>query len=251
MATINSNFPATLTASSDAVRAELNAYQQRWKDAKDVIAAQPRVQSGELKAEAKRRLDSIRDQIRMLAMMGSMGNPKAHVAQIAQLAKELASAVHDYAAACKMGEDTTPQAATPASMAAGPSSDASNSTSSSSAPASSSDAAPLADAAPATSSSAAPPSDPVSAQVSSAIQFNTGAAEQKSSLSTEDLIFIRNARTLAAELKALASQAVQGGGDEAKRMQSKTDEALKSVEKNIEAILTPGAAVTSSVNLYA
>lgn len=97
--------PQTQSQSSAAKRAEL-----KLQDMKGALATLKTVQiaaSSQQKSAAKARLDALKERLKMLRMM-SGGDPKALARAAAQLAKEVAQAAKDYAAAGGSPADAGP-----------------------------------------------------------------------------------------------------------------------------------------------
>jgi len=173
-------------------------------------AARP---NDDLKARAREKLESIKQRLQQLRMMG--GTPR----QIAALAKELKEAVKAYGAA---GGSSAEVAASPADTAqpaeavsadAAPGEAPSDATQDGAEPSTTPAAAPGADAAqPANSPEGRDPERPAENPYDKAIAAHAesvAAAARKSAEGQEDRDFMMKARQLATHLKAAAAQAAQ------------------------------------------
>lgn len=257
-------FDALRTSLNDTLRNALKAQQDaRRADEARFAAAQlsPASRNAETKAAAAQRVQQIKDQIRMLTMMGGVGNPRANARQIAQLARELAAAAHEYASAGGTPADTysTPAAST-GGAAASPTAAAPTAATSEAAPVEST--APTA-AAPSANATATP--TPTATPASTEAETETAATDADSAqdagksglqglvqgtnpASAADQAFIREVRDLAEKLKALArqQQARMQPGDPSGDL-SATRQAIDEIGKALSEI----AAQTPSVNIFA
>lgn len=249
-------FDALRTSLNDTLRNALKAQQDaRRADEARFAAAQlsPASRNAETKAAAAQRVQQIKDQIRMLTMMGGVGNPRANARQIAQLARELAAAAHEYASAGGTPADTysTPAASTggaaaspaaaPAAAAASEAAPAENTTPTAAAPSANATATANANA----TETAATDADSAQDAGKSGLQ---GLVQGTNPASAADQAFIREVRDLAEKLKALARQ-------QQARMQpgepngdlSATRQAIDEIGKALSEI----AAQPLSVNIFA
>lgn len=236
-----------LKARADEIKSQLDAYQKRWDEASAAIAQLPRKMNEEQKAAAAQKVQRIKDQLKMLQMMGGIGNPRANARQIAQLAKELAAAAHEYASA---GGSDNANASTGTSVVAA---SASNQNSASVA-GSDTSAQPKAVAADAESSTAAGVvQDNSQQQMKSSLQSMVSGLQQKSAISNADLEFIKEVRSVAAQLKALIRQQemrLNQTGDQTGEI-PRMYQAFGEIEKSISAIGSPDPIPSVSVNLFA
>ncbi len=236
-------FDALKTSLNDTLRNALKAQQDaRRADEARFAAAQlsPASRNAETKAAAAQRVQQIKDQIRMLTMMGGVGNPRANARQIAQLARELAAAAHEYASAGGSTSDTysTP-AATSGGAAASPAAAAPNATAT--------ETAPAATAAPSNTETETAATDADSAQDAGKGGLQ-GLVQGSNPASAADQAFIREVRDLAEKLKALArqQQARMQPGDPNGDL-SATHQAIDEIGKALSDI----AAQPPSVNIFA
>lgn len=216
-----------------------------WKDAPTSIGSlsrAPQAISQARKSAAAEMIQRIKTQIRLLIMMNG-GTPKARAQQIAQLARQLAAAVQEYASASGGGEqnatagaasDTTEATAnpTPDTGAAGT-------------------ATAVASAPPAGSAESPNLTQQVSEQIGSKVAEDT----QNSSESTADHEFAMEVRKLAAQLKALAKQnEVHSSKNPEKstdREMGTTNDALQEIERALSNIDSANTAVTVSIDVVA
>lgn len=228
--------PAANLADSmkEALKAEQDAYQKHWDEARQAVAqlnTRSQNYGAEQKAIAAQKVQYIKDQIKMLTMMGGAGNPKANARQIAQLAKELAAAVHEYASASNSNE-------APAATANSATQSPPNTTPS--------DPAPIA-------TESATATDTSSAQDKPGMQSLMAGLYQKSQGSDTDQAFIREVRDLAEKLKALARQQqarMQQEGSDAGDI-SKIYQATDDIAKGLSDIVSQVATPSPQVNLFA
>jgi hypothetical protein len=262
-----------------------DALEKRLEDAKQVDAqlrAVGQTMSQSKKASAAEKVKRIKDQIKMLKMMG--GDPKIIARQIAQLARELSSASKEYAEGAggsAPSQDNTASANIEANAVDG------NNTSSAvaqssvtknlvetstsvSATALSSDTArshgTADNAADATSTVLTEPTRDTIAESSRQYEETTrqkqnddlqnkiGEIRQKSSEATDNREFVEEVRRLAAQLKALANQQKlrlhQIGEQTVNQDFNKTNQALAETEKNVSSIATGSMTATITINTF-
>jgi hypothetical protein len=247
----------------DALKAQQDAYLKRWDDARQAIArlnvgTQSAAQLA--KAAAADKVKRIKDQIKMLMMIGGVGDPKANARQIVQLAKELASAAHEYASAGGGGESGNTIApanvVTPggnaSSSQSGATADATAAMSSVTVPMGVSGNAAAASTAGVTTGSG---QDSSKQQIKDGAQNLIAGLYQKSSGSDADREFIKDVRDLAAKLKALLKQQEarlhQAGDLTADGDISKINQVVGEIEKSVSSIDLPVMAAPSTVNIFA
>lgn len=236
----------------DALRTEQDAYLKHWEEARQAVAQMKPFDLGaEQKAAAAQKVQRLKDQIKMLLMMGAAGDPKANARQIARLAKELAVAVHEYASA---GGSSTQNAT--AGSSPQPAASSQNSVQTAQSPADST--ATVADA---STNTTAPPQSASSTDASGDKQQLRDAMlgvaadiKQKTQESDADRAFIKEVRDLIEKLKALARQQqarIQPGGDQHREV-SASFAAIDEVTKGLAdlASQTTSAAIPS-INTYA
>lgn len=251
-------FDALKTNLNDTLRNALKAQQDaRRADEARFAAAQlsPASRNAETKAAAAQRVQQIKDQIRMLTMMGGVGNPRANARQIAQLARELAAAAHEYASAGGTPADTysTPAAST-GGAAASPPAAAPTAATSEAAPAA--NTAPTA-AAPSANATATPTAAPTETETAATDEDSAqdagksglqGLVQGTNPASAADQAFIREVRDLAEKLKALARQ------QQARMQPGEPNGDLSATRQAIDEIgkaLSDIAAQPPSVNIFA
>ena len=256
MSGIGTNYSAPSALQYEALKTSLNERiknafqaQQDEKRAAEFAAAQlsPASRSAETKAAAAQRVQQIKDQIRMLTMMGGVGDPKANARQITQLAKELAAAVREYASAGDATADAgqgapastatatgTETAAATAAPATGTATTATSTVSDETGTA-------------ATATSATPAATPDQQQVKDGIAGSMPGANPSSQA---DQAFITEVRDLAEKLKALArqQQARMQQGDQNGDL-SATREAIAEIGNSLSNIATQ--TTHPSVNIFA
>lgn len=260
--------PAAAQQNKPAPQSALTAYLNKWADAKQAIEKLNQIPQDikqSRKAAAVEMIQRIKEQIRILMMLGA-GDPKATAQQVAQLARQLAAAAHEYAAAS--GGDTQANAASSANdlsaQNAAVSSSAEQSTAASVAPtttdavASTTPDASAASAAVAASSiTAASPAEAQSPSQHVGEQIRSKVAEyaQNASESNSDQEFIKEVKKLVAQLKALAKQ---NQVHSPKHPEKSTDlemesinEALKEVERSLASIDSANSTVTVSIDVIA
>lgn len=234
----------------------MDAYQKRWDDASRAIAqlhATPQDTAQEKKAAAAHEIERIKERISMLMRMGNVGNPKANLREIAQLAKELASVAHEYAAASGGGAATLAAtgvnggaAAIPAQMATGMAA---------STPGVSDQPSVNATAASASIESVRQYQENQKQQLNGEVQGKIAGLQEKSASSDADNKFIAEVRNLVSQLKALGKQqekrAQQAGGESGESEVAKMNQAISEAMKSVEAISAAGVNMPSPVNLFA
>ena len=249
---VPSNAPVSdaMRVRADEVRAQLDAYQKQHDQKSAEIANLPRNMDAAQKAVAVQKVQRIKDQIKMLMMMGGIGNPRDHARQIAQLAKELAAAVHEYATAG--GSDNAAEHASSGLSVIAPTLSAPNQNSASPVDADASAHAAKAVGTAAETSENSSVVVPYSQQ-QERMQSVAAGLQHKSDLNRADQEFIEEVRNVAAQLRALAklqearlSKTADQTGEIAKMHQ-----ALGEIEKNISGIGAPDVAPSVSVNLFA
>lgn len=247
-----SNAPVSdaMKARADEVRAQLDAFQKQLDQKSAEIANLPRNMDAEQKAVAVQKVQRIKDQIKMLMMMGGIGNPRDHARQIAQLAKELAAAVHEYATAG--GSDSAAEHASSGSSAIAitPGPDR-NSASPVDADASAHAAKAVGTAAETSANSSVVAQD--NSQQPERMQSMAAGLQQKNDISREDQEFIEEVRNVAAQLRALAKlqEARLSKTADQTGVIAKMHQALGEIEKNISGIGAPDVAPSVSINLFA
>lgn len=204
--------------SMEPVRKQLDAMQAQLQQARQAVSqldASSQQSAQAQKTAAAERVKQIKEQIRMLMMLG--GDPKSMARQIAQLSRELANAARDYAAASK----TSNSGQDPVTNNVPDSKTAVNSTSV------------AADTVP----SQAGGSDSAGVkQYQENMKLNSGATgNAPSPVTDEDRKFVSEVRRLASQLKSMASQLA---GEPAA---PNIEQALKEIEKSISEILTPSS----------
>jgi hypothetical protein len=252
--------------------ATLTSFLSKWKDAQQAIGSlsrAPQAISQARKAAAAEMIQRIKNQIKLLMMMGG-GNPKARAQQIAQLARQLATAAQEYASASGGGSqegnasaagNTSAQNDTAASSggeqnatasAASATPDAAEATSSATPDTSAAAAA----TAVASATSASPAESPISTQqVSEQVGSKVAEYSGNSSESNADQEFAMEVRRLAAQLKALAKQnEVRSPNNPEKstdREMALTNDAFHEIERALSNIDSANTAVTVSIAVVA
>lgn len=221
------------TSAADTIKAQLDAYQKRCDESRQAIA---QLRSSEQdgaqwkKADAAQKIQHLKDQIRMLRMMGGIGDPKSNLRQIAQLSKELAAAAREYSSACS---DISAASTTPNTSGA-----------------------------PTTSTETTPASEPEAVTTTAEGTEQNPQAElkaitpaQESSVTEADRKFAAEVVNLANQLKALAKQQEmrlqQSDVSSTNGERAKMREAFAEIEKSVTAILTPAEAAPPSINIFA
>lgn len=257
--------PAPTQANQSGPYAAMAELVNKWKDAQQAIermgnAAQDIAQSR--KAAAAEMVRRIKEQLRiMMSMMAGM-DPKTRARQIAQMARELAAAVREYAAASGGSAQESVSVTADSNVARNDSAASSDSARSAPGVAASDTAETLpstgtAPEANAESAAAAPategtgtPQQPGEAIRDKLAEYSQNAASPDAKADQE---FIAEVKRLAAQLKALAKQNdVQSPKNPEKstgRETASTQEALKEVERGLASIETANAAATASINV--
>ncbi|MDP1870325.1 MAG: hypothetical protein Q8K61_01750 [Gallionella sp.] len=225
------------TSAADTIKAQLDAYQKRCDESRQAIA---QLRSSEQdgaqwkKADAAQKIQHLKDQIRMLRMMGGIGDPKSNIRQIAQLSKELAAAAREYASACS-----------DISAASAPPSDTTAKTSDASEPSDTTDV-------PAGTTNV---TDDTTQNANPQAELKAVTPAQESSVTEADRKFAAEVVNLANQLKALAKQQEmrlqqsEASATDGERAQMR--EAFAQIEKSVTAILTPAEAAPPSINIFA
>ncbi|HCI53762.1 MAG TPA: hypothetical protein DE312_10690 [Gallionella sp.] len=225
------------TSAADTIKAQLDAYQKRCDESRQAIA---QLRSSEQdgaqwkKADAAQKIQHLKDQIRMLRMMGGIGDPKSNLRQIAQLSKELAAAAREYASACS-----------DISAASAPPSDTTAKTSDASEPSDTTDV-------PAGTTNV---TDDTTQNANPQAELKAVTPAQESSVTEADRKFAAEVVNLANQLKALAKQQEmrlqqsEASATDGERAQMR--EAFAQIEKSVTAILTPAEAAPPSINIFA
>lgn len=200
-------YEALKTSLNERIRNALKAQQDAKRASEAEFAAaqlRPASRNAETKAAAAQRVQQIKEQIRMLTMMGGVGDPRANAGQIARLARELAAAVHEYASASGTAADaySTP-AATTGGAAASPT--AATATPSATPTAATTETTTETTATPASTETETAATDAESAQDAGKSGLQ-GLVQGTNPASAADQAFIRDVRDLAEKLKALARQ---------------------------------------------
>jgi len=261
--------PTIALPNNPDTQSALTAYLKKWTDAKQAIDRLNQIPQDikqSRKAAAAEMVQRIKDQIRMLMMLGG-GDPKARAQQIAQLAHQLAAAAQEYAAAS--GGDTQasttlttngpavqsdPAAASGGDQGAAASAapDTANAVASTTPDASAASAAVAASTI--TTASSADTQNP-SQQVGEQIRSKVAEYAQNASESKADQEFAAEVKRLAALLKALAKQNEVHSPKHPERSTDRemesTNEALKEVERSLNSIDSANSAVTVSINVVA
>ena len=245
-----SNVPVSdaMKARAEEVRAKLDDYQKQLEQKSAAVANLPRNMDAEQKAAAVQKVQRIKDQIKMLMMMGGIGNPRDHARQIAQLARELAAAVHEYALAGGSDNEAEHASSGASAIATTPTQQDQNSVS------------PVDADASAQAKSAS--TDDESIASSAAVQDTTlqqfgmqsvaAGLQHKSDISSADQEFIEEVRNVVTQLKALAKLQelrLNQTGDKTGEI-SRMHYALDEIEKNISGIGSPESDIPVSVNLF-
>ena len=221
--------PASAQPDSSNLYSTLASLMNKWSDAKQAIdrlnhAPQDIKQSR--KAAAAEMIQRIKDQIKLLLMMGG-GDPKARAQQIAQLARQLAAAAREYASASG-GDSQESNAATPEASADGGTTTASSAT-------------------PASPAESPGSSQQVGEQIGSTVSERSDASAE----SQADREFAMEVRKLEAQLKALAKQtevhSPKAPEKSTDREMANTDEALKEVERSLSSLDSADTSVSASI----
>lgn len=256
--------PASAQAAQTSPNAAIAELMNKWKDAQQAIegmsnATQDIGQSR--KAAAAEMVRRIKEQLRiMMSMMAGM-DPKARARQIAQMARELAAAVREYAAAS--GGSAQESVSVTADSGASRNDNAASSDSAGSASGvSASETAPSTGTAPeanaeSAATAAAPATEATGTPQQPGVAIRDKLAEYSQNAAspdaTADQEFIAEVKKLAAQLKALAKQNdVQSPKNPEKstgRETASTQEALKEVERGLASIETVTPAATASINV--
>lgn len=225
------------TSAADTIKAQLDAYQKRCDESRQAIA---QLRSSEQdsaqwkKADAAQKIQHLKDQIRMLRMMGGIGDPKSNLRQIAQLSKELAAAAREYASACS---DISAASAAPSDTTA-KTSDASEPSDTTDVPAGTTNV-----------------TDDTTQNANPQAELKAVTPAQESSVTEADRKFAAEVVNLANQLKALAKQQEmrlqqsEASATDGERAQMR--EAFAQIEKSVTAILTPAEAAPPSINIFA
>lgn len=242
--------------------AALVSFINKWKDAQQAIkltstATQDIGQSR--KAMAAEMVRRLKEQLRiMMSMMAGM-DPKAKARLIAQMSRELAAAVREYAAAS--GGAAQENIAATADSAGSKNDNGASSGGDQSANAATSETSPSAvqEASVSSPTPAASPSEATGAprQVGELVRGklaeysqNSGSPEAKA-----DQEFVMEVRKLAAMLKALAKQsdvhAQKNPEKSTERETASTNDALKEVERSLSSIESANPAVEISISVVA
>jgi hypothetical protein len=261
--------PAAAQQNKPDPQSALTAYLKKWADAKQAIEKLNQIPQDikqSRKAAAVEMIQRIKEQIRILMMLGA-GNPKATAQQVALLARQLAAATREYAAAS--GGDTQANAASSANNLsaqndAAASSSGEQSTAASAAPATTDavasttpDASAASAAVAASSITAASPAEAQSPSQHVGEQIRSKVAEyaQNASESNSDQEFIKEVKKLVAQLKALAKQnqvhSPKHPEKSTDREMESINEALKEVERSLASIDSANSTVTVSIDVVA
>jgi myosin heavy subunit len=223
------------TTPSDTIKAQLDAYQKRSdqsRQAIDQLRASEQNMAQWKKADAAEKIQRLKDQIRMLRMMGGIGDAKSNLRQIAQLSKDLAAAAREYASAC------TDMSA--ASSTSNTSDAPTKSTETPSEPASGTEDA--------TDIKAGTEQNPQA-------ELKAIAPPQASSVTEADRKFAAEVVNLANQLKSLAKQQMmrlqQSDASSIDGERAKMREAFAEIEKSVTTILTPAEAAPPTINIFA
>jgi hypothetical protein len=217
-----------------------DALERRLEDTKQTEAqlrTAGQTMSQSKKASAAEKVKRIKDQIKMLKMMG--GDPKMIARQIAQLARELSSASKEYA------ED------------AGGSAPSQDNTASANIEANAADAASTVSTEPTratTAESSRQYEETTRQKQNDDLQKKIGEISQKSSEATNNREFIDEVRRLAVQLKALANQQKlrlhQMGEQTVNQDLNQANQALAETEKRVSSIATGSMTATITINAF-
>jgi len=262
-----------------------NALEKRLEDTKQAEAqlrAVGQTMSQSKKASAAEKVKRIKDQIKMLKMMG--GDPKMIARQIAQLARELSSASKEYAEGAggsAPSQDNTASANIAANAVAGNNTSsvvaqssvtkdlAETSTSVSATTLSSDTARSVGTADNAADAASTVSTEPTRATMAESsrqyeettrqkqnddLQKKIGEIRQKSSEATATREFVEEVRRLAAQLKALGNQQKlrlhQIGEQTVNQDLNQTNQALAETEKSVSSIATGSMTSTITINTF-
>ncbi len=232
------------TSAADTIKAQLDAYQKRCDESRQAIA---QLRSSEQdgaqwkKADAAQKIQHLKDQIRMLRMMGGIGDPKSNLRQIAQLSRELAAAAREYASACS---DISAASAPPSDTTA-KTSDASEPSDTTDVPAGTTNV----------TDGTTNVTDDTTQNANPQAELKAVTPAQESSVTEADRKFAAEVVNLANQLKALAKQQEmrlqqsEASATDGERAQMR--EAFAQIEKSVTAILTPAEAAPPSINIFA
>lgn len=246
--TDNADQPANRT---DKLNKQLNAFFKRAEETKQALAKLNVMSqdSGQAKkASAAERVRQIKEQLKMLMSMSMIGSPKANAQQIAQLAKELASAAGEYASACGgASQNASPTLNVTADSPEG-SAAVMNVAANSSAAAVSPDTMVASAPCPESTDQSQTNQSP---QDGGEAQNNTGESGTRTSGRDADADFVREVRSLAAQLKALAKQQEMrlhlAGDRSADNDLSKINQSISEIEKVTSGIVAAEGATSISV----
>lgn len=251
--------PRPATALGDATSAtRSDSLYKKWdegRQALDALARAPDELRQSRKAFAAEMIRRIKEQLKHLLMIG--GDARANARQIALLARQLAAAAQEYAAALDgpRSADTASTDSAPLAQAVGATPE--QSAEPAEATAATTTAAP-ATAAPAPATNSGTTSEQTTTD-NQTLQTEAGArnkvAAYTDNLSDADRDFIREVKKLAAQLKALAklndvSPRRDTPQSTAPATES-TEEALKEVEKSLARIEDAGSAASTSLDIVA
>jgi hypothetical protein len=257
-----SNSPAPANADQANPQSVIVEFVNKWKDAQQAIermgnAAQDIAQSR--KAAAAEMVRRIKEQLRiMMSMMAGM-DPKSRARQIAQMARELAAAVREYAAASggSAPENTAVTADSGAARNDNVASSDNVQSASGAAASNASETASTTDTANAESAATTPTAEATSTpqQTGEAIRDklaeysqNAGSPDAKA-----DQEFVAEVKKLVAQLRALAKhndvRSPKYPEKSTERETANTQEALKEIESNLATIEPANAAAAVSINV--
>jgi archaellum component FlaC len=203
------------------------------------------------KANAAEKIARIKEQIKMLKMMG--GDPRSIARQIAQLARELSSASKEYSEGTGSSPPTPDN--TLSTLNKAPAAVVSSETTPDDTSGTEADPAATEKSGATLTENSRQHEEDTRQKNSDDLQNKIVEIRQKSSVSDADREFIQEVRRLAAQLKALANQQKQRlhltKQQAAHHDLNQTDQALANVEKSVSSIATGVMPPTVSISTFA